>query len=97
VRFKVGDKVVCKKDSSSYTGRFAGTDVKIIKLDTNNHCTVEAYDGTIFMCPLGYLEDYDNFYTIPPQPCQCGASKTYGKDCPAYFHYHYCPLYRDKE
>ena len=95
-KWKVGDKVVCKKDSNHYTGNYAGTDVEIISLDTSHHCTVLGYDGKKFLCPYDYLQGYDDFYNSY-RKCECGAHKVYGKNCPAYFHHDYCPFYKPKE
>ena len=95
-RYKTGDSVRIKQESHHYTGPYAGTVATIIKVDTDLHCTVEAFDGMKFMCPYEYISD-----DLPPIPtaifsCECGAHSTYGKNCPAYYHADYCPLYRPR-
>jgi hypothetical protein len=103
-KYREGDNVILRDDSASYTGPYAGTLVTIESLDTDNHCTVIGYDGKRFMCPYSYIvtDDDEDFFTFEPsQPtypkCQCGASKVYGDDCPPFYHYDYCPLYKVKE
>ena len=95
--YKPGDTVRLKQDSDHYTGKYAGTQVTIHTRDTDQSCTVTGYDGYRFMCPIAYFED-DDFGTWNPPPipriCECGAHKTYGKDCPPFFHYDFCTFYR---
>lgn len=97
---KAGDRFRLKLDSQHYTGRYAGTEVVVKKVDTTNYCTVTAADGYSFMCPKTYF-DYgdDDFFDYEPPPskkCTCGAHETYGKDCPPFFHYDYCDFYQPK-
>jgi hypothetical protein len=92
--YKSGQIVQLRMDSSDYTGKYAGTSVTIVKLDNDHHCTVTGYDHKEFMCPYAYF-DFDP-PPLPENKCKCGAFKTWGKDCPTYFHYEFCPLYRPK-
>lgn len=90
---KIGEIVRLKESSHDYTGKYAGTKVEIVQLK-ENYCTVRAYDDKEFMCPYAYF-DFDG-PALPVPKCTCGAHKTWGKDCPPYFHYDFCPLYRPK-
>jgi hypothetical protein len=97
-RYKEGDKVYLKKSSRDYTGQYAGTEVTIKKIDTDLHCTVTGFDGKNFMCPYSYFEEDDFLTWMYDAPeCVCGAWKTWGKSCPAYFHSDFCPIYRPKK
>lgn len=42
------------------------------------------------------VTEKDNNYSPPVKesPCQCGALKTYGKDCKDWFHSDWCKMYR---
>jgi hypothetical protein len=96
--FKIDEEVIISKDSSHYTGKYAGTYAQIKKIIKNFYCEVKAYDGHTFSCPIKYLNKKTMLPEIPTSyfKCTCGATKTYGKDCPPYFHFDYCPLYRPK-
>lgn len=102
MKYKTGDKVHIRQDSQHYTQKYAGTFATVDQADGKNYCTVIGYDGHKFMCPYSYLEDDDFFTYSPPatpssSQCECGAHAAYGEDCPPFFHYDYCKLYRPKE
>lgn len=99
MKYKVGESVRLSRESKDYTGHYAGTKVTILKADNSTYCTVVAYDGRTFACPYSYIIDDSDFfgYEIPKARCTCGAVKTYGDDCPDFFHYPYCPRFRPKK
>jgi hypothetical protein len=100
--YKVGDQVKLKQDSKTYTGKYAGTTVCIDEICLN-YCNVLGFDGKKFMLPYSYIDDdlFEDDDIPPPVPksskCTCGAHKVYGEDCPDFYHYDFCPLYRPKE
>lgn len=98
-KYKVGDQIKIKIDSKNWTGKYAGTTSAIYET-LPTYCNVIGFDGKKFMIPYSYIDD-DLLEEIPPIPknsrCQCGASKAYGEDCPPFYHYDYCPLYKPKE
>jgi len=99
MKHKVGESVRLSRESQNYTGRYAGTKVTILDISNTTYCTVVGYDGRKFACPYSYIIDDNDFfgYEVPKAKCICGAVKTYGEDCPDFFHYPYCPRYRPRE
>lgn len=96
-KYKVGDIVRLRIDSKHYTMNYAGTKVTLLKKDTKMSYLVKGYDGKEFTCPISYFDDDDLFHwNLPelPSKCECGAHKTYGENCPAWYHADFCPLYR---
>jgi hypothetical protein len=91
---KQGDKVLLKQDSEHYTGQYAGTFVTIKKIDSDLHFTALGFDGKTFICPSAYIEEIPE---LSWRKCECGAEKTYGKDCQKWLHSDYCPLYKPRE
>jgi hypothetical protein len=95
--YKVGEELMVKRDSSHYTGIYAGTSVKVVKVESNFYCDVKGFDGKIFSCPFSYLVKKQNFsYSVMYKKCSCGAEKTYGEKCPAYYHFKYCDKYEKR-
>lgn len=86
--YKEGQLVVLTEESKNYTSNYAGTDVRIIKIDNEVFCTVEAYDGRKFSCPYEYIMSYDEFYNKKRASCECGARYTSRPT----FHLDYCPI-----
>ena len=102
MRYKVGDNVKISQKGKSWTGRYTGTTAYIYEVKPT-YCNVIGFDGKKFMLPYSYIDEdlFEDDELPPPIPkdsgCTCGAHKVYGEDCPSFYHYDYCPLYRKKE
>lgn len=92
--YKEGDEVLLKRSSKHYTGPYAGTLVKVKRVDSDLHFTAIGFDGKEFMCPLNYVLDIP---VLDWRKCECGAEAAYGKDCQGWLHSTYCPKYKKRE
>ena len=102
-KYKVGDHVKISDKGKNWTGKYTGTTVIIDEIE-KTYCNVLAFDGKKFMLPYSYIDDdlFEDMEDLPPpipkdSRCTCGAHKTWGEDCPDFYHHDYCPLYKPKE
>jgi len=98
--YQIGDKVKLKYTSKSWTCQYAGQEVEIISILSKTTSTVRATDGYEFFCPNDYFDKKtetsctSSTYIIE---CTCGAHKTWGENCPSFFHSDYCSLYKPRK
>lgn len=81
----------CKVSVKYGAFRYRGT---IVDLDWNS-VKVELEEG--FYKGKAYWFNLDDVEPLPEEvyiKCECGAQKTYEKECAPHFHSHYCPAYK---
>lgn len=60
----IGEVVYLKDtpEAKAYLGSYAGSDAKIVNINTTITITVEGHDGRKFMCPVDYIMTMDEVY-----------------------------------